>query len=143
MSMPYTIKTIFDQMNISYMRVGGSKLGFNLYNPKYDAVELQEASCYPEKDSSISDSGRVQMAVGLYFRVNTTRKIYMFVAYEPDDTYTVYLWQENPTKKFLKTGQFGTVLDKRHGVYCDELGATIEAMYDQYINEHQQGFIRW
>lgn len=143
MSMPYTIKTIFDQMNISYMRVGGSKLGFNMYNPKYDAVELQEASCYPEKHSSVGDGGRVQMAVGLYFRVNTTRKIYMYVAYEPDDTYTVYLWQENPTKKFLKTGQLGTVLDERHCVYCDELAATIEAIYDKYINEHQQGFIRW
>lgn len=141
MSMPYTIKTIFNQMGLSYMRVGGSKLGFNLYNPKYDAVELQEASCYPQKHSSISDGGRVAMQVGIYFRVNTTRKIYMYVAYEPDDTYTVYLWHEYPTKKFLKTGQLGTVLDERHGIYCDELGATIEAMYDKYINEHQRGFI--
>jgi len=106
-------------------------------------VELQEASCYPQKHSSISDGGRVQMAVGIYFRVNTTRKIYIYVAYEPDDTYTVYLWQENTATKFFKTGQFGMVLDERHGIYCDELSGTIEAIYDKYINEHQHGFIRW
>jgi len=142
-NLPYTIKTIFEQMNISYMRVGGSKFGFNLKNTNYNDVELQEDSCYPEKDSSVSDSGRVQMDVGLYFRVNTTRKIFMYVAYESDDTYTVYMWRPYSPMEFVKTNKFGKVLDERHGIYCDELAGTIEAIYDKYINEHQQGFIRW
>jgi len=143
MNVPYTIKTIFEQMKISFMRVGGSALGFYMQNPKYTAKELKKYSCYPEKDSTISADGRVLMDVGLYFRVNTTRKIYMFVAYETDDTYTVYMWRPYTVKEVIKNNNHdqGKVLAERRGVYCDNLGEVIERLYDKYIEEHQNGFI--
>ncbi len=140
-NVPYTIKTIFDQMNISFMRVGGSKLGYNMQNPNYTEDELRNYSCYPEKESSVRHDGQVLQDVGLYFRVNTTRKIYIYVSYEPDDTYTVRMWQANSPNQFVKTGKVGEVISERFSVYCDMLGDVIERMYDKYINEHQHGFI--
>ena len=128
MSMPYTIKTIIDQCRMSMMRVGASQL-------TYRNEEKWETS-------SESDAGIVWMSIGLYFRVNTTRRIYMYIAYEPDDTYTAWLCEVYPASEFANTGKGGKILARERKVYCDNLGATIESMYDQYINEHQRGFIR-
>jgi len=139
--LPYTIKTIFDQIGISMMRVGGHKAGYNLTNAKYSPEELQECSCYPEEYSSVRKDGQVLQGVGVYFRVNTKRKIYLYVSYEPDDTYTLRLWKAHTPLEYVKYQTIGKVLDEQTEIFCDILGDVIERMYEKYIREYQNGFI--
>lgn len=51
----------------------------------------------------------------------------MVVAYEPDDTYTVWLWQ-------WEHGE-GELLDHREDVYCDQLQSVLEGMYDRAVQK--------
>ena len=60
----------------------------------------------------------------------------MIVAYEPDDTYTVWLI-EGCKERTADT----LVLACHRNVYCDALKATIERTYDEVIRQHNQGFI--
>jgi len=82
--------------------------------------------------------GFVEYEVGLQCHVNGKRghRWTLVVAYEPNDTYTVWLvegrWERKPDTM---------VLACEREVFCDTLRGTIEAVYDRAIREHNQGFI--
>ena len=58
------------------------------------------------------------------------------MAYEPTDVYTVWLVEGNRDRKGSEM-----VLACQRDVYCDTLQGVIEAVYDQAIRDHNQGFI--
>jgi hypothetical protein len=58
------------------------------------------------------------------------------IAYEPNDTYTVWLVENRNNRN-----PSGMVLECMRDVYCDMLKDTIEQMYDQAVNEKCEGVI--
>ena len=82
--------------------------------------------------------GFVEYEVGLQRRVNGRRghRWTLIVAYEPNDTYTVWLVEGHRDRK-----SESMVLACQRDVYCDTLQSVIEAAYDQAIRDHNQGFI--
>ncbi|MCA1997017.1 MAG: hypothetical protein LDL56_07300 [Armatimonadetes bacterium] len=78
--------------------------------------------------------------MGLQFRVNGRRGWVwtMTVAYEPDDTYTVWLTAGRRVDGILQLNELSCERD----VYCDELQGTVEAVYDAAIQTHNGGFIK-
>jgi len=82
--------------------------------------------------------GSVDFEVGVKFRVNGRRgrNWKVVIAYEPDDTYTVWLVEGHKQREASSM-----VLACHRDVYCDTLQSVIEATYDAAIREHNQGFI--
>ncbi len=68
----------------------------------------------------------------LRFNVNGKRGAGWKITIEvdPSDTYNVWLADKTGTKLYEETD-----------IYCDMLQSTVKKMYDQGINEHNQGFI--
>jgi hypothetical protein len=60
-------------------------------------------------------------------------RTFISIAIRPDDTYTVILASIRGTNYEIH--------DERHEVYCDELQAVVEQMYDSHMNEHNRGYI--
>jgi hypothetical protein len=92
--------------------------------------------------SFVRPDGLVDWDVGLCFRVNGRRKQdwRIMVAYEPSDTYTVYLWRTaKPTEE--RAGLRGVVINRLDDVYGEDLKGVVEQMYDRAIKEHNGGFI--
>ena len=95
----------------------------------------------PSRSSQLrSESGRgfIDYEVGFQCRVNGKRgrAWTLIIAYEPDDTYTVWLVEGHRARQ-----PDSMVLACHRDVYCDTLQATIEAVYDRAIQEHGRGFI--
>ena len=82
--------------------------------------------------------GNVDFEVGLRFKVNGKpgNNWVMIIAYEPDDTYSVWLIEGHAGRK-----PGSMVLACHRDVYCDMLRQVIEQTYDQAIRDHNQGFI--
>ena len=82
--------------------------------------------------------GFVDFEVGVRCRVNGKRGRCwtLIIAYEPNNTYTVWL-----VEMHQKRQPGSMVLACQREVYCDTLQSVIEATYDQAIREHNQGFI--
>lgn len=134
--LPYTIRTIIEQMggrgiSGAFVYVGASQLVH-----KCPQAEGEYRSGYFSKETP---EGLIDYDVGLQFSVNGKRgeTWKMVVAYEPDDTYSVWIW----TNKSAVPGRMGAVIEHRDDVYCDGLKDTVEHMYDQAIKERNQGFI--
>jgi hypothetical protein len=77
--------------------------------------------------------GFIEYEVGLQCRVNWKRgKAWtLIIAYEPDDTYTVWLVEGHQQRQ-----PESMVLACQEDVYCDTLQTVIEAIYDQAIWKH-------
>ena len=60
----------------------------------------------------------------------------LIIAYEPNDTYTIWLVERHRGRK-----PDSMVLACERDVYCDTLQGVIKAVYDRAIREHNQGFI--
>jgi len=138
--LPDTIRSIIDQMGGTGLRgalvyVGASKLTYKCPEPR--------GECRPDHTSRRTEGGEglIEFGVGLSFSVNGKRgegwKV--IVAYEPDDTYTVWLWKRIRRPRY--TGQVGEVIGEIRNVYCDQLKSTVEEMYDGAIKERCGGFI--
>jgi hypothetical protein len=82
--------------------------------------------------------GCVDYEVGLQCRVNGKRgrDWRLIVAYEPNDTYTVWLVEGHTGRR-----PESMVLACQRDVYCDTLQSVIEDTYDQAISDHNRGFI--
>ena len=80
----------------------------------------------------------VEFDVGLQFRVNgKPRKAWtMLVAYEPNDTYTVWLYETHAGRT-----ADSMILACHREVYNDNLKEVIEQTYDRAIETHNGGFI--
>jgi hypothetical protein len=82
--------------------------------------------------------GSVSFEVGVKFRVNGKpgRDWTMVIAYEPNDTYTVWLVEGHRHRQMDSM-----VLACHRDVYCDTLQSVIEQTYDEAIRDRNQGFI--
>lgn len=142
--MPYTIRTIVDQcggMGLSgaFVYVGAERFVYR-HPPEYDGN--WDGECRSSFRSEVTRDGQINYDVGLSFRVNGKRgqRWTMLIVYEPDDTYSIYLWRPGrPSEQ--ERGIFGVALDQRNDVYCDTLKEVVERMYDRGIQHHCDGFI--
>lgn len=121
---PYTIEEIINQIGKGiyggFCYIGASNIVFNHPKHSYDY------ECRPSYPSNYDEENNgINYEVGIQFTVNGPKGggWKMVVAYEWDDTYTVYLWS--------KKGMIGY---RRH-VTCDALKGTVEMMYDWAMQE--------
>lgn len=134
--LPHTIKTIIDQTGgrgytgaLAY--IGVQNLIFS--HPDHST----DTECRPDEQSHIDEDGVPVAEVALTFRPNTKRRTFMTIAYEPDDTYTLYFYTISTRKGERK----GKIIKRLEDVYCDMLREVIESTYDEYIKTAQNGFI--
>jgi len=137
-STPETIRTIIEQagglgLRGAFVYIGASKLVSRC--PQFTG---EYRSGQPSR--LLTDDGfpSVAFEVGLSCRVNGKRgrDWTIIIAYEPDDTYTVWLGEGHAERTATKM-----VLACHRDVYCDSLKATVERTYDEAIRHHNQGFI--
>jgi hypothetical protein len=135
---PDTIRTIIEQCGGMGLRGAFVYVGAQEFNYKCPNVR---GECRGSR-SEVTKEGLVDYGVGLTFKVNGKRGANwrMMIAYEPDDTYSVYLWRRAYPKDEEK-GLRGNVIDVLNDVYCDTLKGVVEQMYDRAIKEHNDGFI--
>src|ERR1044072_5680694 len=139
MKPPYTIRTIIEQMGGLGLSGAPVYCGAHQFAYKCRAVEMECRSAFRSRET---DHGLLDYDVGLTFRVNGKRgqNWTMLVAYEPNDTYSVWLWRKGAPSE-QAAGKYGVVLATRDDVYCDTLKETVERMYDEAIRKHCRGFI--
>ena len=135
---PETIRTIIAQagglgLRGAFVYIGASKL-------TYRCAESVNEYRSGRPSRLITDHGTafVDFEVGLSCLVNGKpgRAWTLVIAYEPDDTYTVWLVEGCADRK-----ADSMVLACHRDVYCDALQATIEHSYDEAIRTHNHGFI--
>ena len=133
--LPDTIRTIIEQcggrgLHGAFCYVGASELAFRC---------PQSEGSYRSGFRSKTEDGTpgVTYEVGLRFRVNGRRgqAWTMFIVYEPDDTYTVWL-----VRLIGRARRFDVIACHRD-VYCDTLKEVVEDTYDEGIRAHNEGFI--
>jgi len=95
-------------------------------------------SSRPSRLTSEAGVGFVEYEVGLQCRVNGKRghRWMLIIAYEPNDTYTVWLVEGHRGRK-----PDSMVPACEREVFCDTLQGVIEAIYERAIREHNGGFI--
>jgi len=135
---PDTVQAIIAQAGGLGMR--GAFIYVGAHNITYRCAEAEGEyrSSRMSRLGSFRGFGCVDFEVGVKFRVNGRRGRgwTMVIAYEPDDTYTVWLVEAH-----RKRQPSSMVLACRRDVYCDTLQSVIEATYDEAIRDHNQGFI--
>lgn len=138
-AVPYTIRTIIEQMGGRGLRGALVYCGAHQLTYKCPRVEMEAR---PGSRSCVTPEGLLDYEVGLTFRVNGKHRQHwtMLVAYEPDDTYSVYLWRK-ATPSEQRAGIYGVALDRRDDVYNDNLQEVVERVYDSAIKKHNNGFI--
>jgi hypothetical protein len=135
---PDTIQAIVAQA--SGMGLRGAFVYVGAHDITYKCPEAvgECRSSHPSHLGSKRGLGCVRFEVGLRCRVNGKRgrNWLLAIAYEPNDTYTVWLVEGHAARK-----PETMVLACQRDVYCDTLKAVIEATYDQALRDHNQGFI--
>ena len=139
---PHVIETIRQQIGtgisggLAY--VGADKLAY-----VYPKGAPRDCEYRPDCPSVVDPAtGALKAEISLTFKVNATWTVVIAVAYEPDDTYTVRMFRLRSPRERMDGGPVVEVISERADVYCDELQGVVERMYDDYIREHQNGFIR-
>ncbi len=137
-SLPETVQAILAQagglgLHGAFVYIGAQRFTYRCAEP-----HGEYRSSRPSRLVSESGVGFVDYEVGLQCRVNGKRgrAWTLIVAYEPDDTYTVWLVEGHAGRK-----PGSMVLACQRDVYCDTLQGVIEHAYDQAIRDHNQGFI--
>ena len=135
---PETIRTIIGQAGGMGLQGPFTYIGAHDFGYKCAEPEGEYRSGYMSKLVSKGGLGNVDFEVGLRFKVNGKpgKNWVMIIAYEPDDTYSVWLIEGHPERK-----PGSMVLACHRDVYCDMLRQVIEQTYDQAIRDHNQGFI--
>ncbi len=107
--------TIVNQLgDVFFTSVGATKMAF-------------KDSGRPLKASACDDNAEtISFETGITFMVPGKKKI--IVAYEPDDTYSVYLYQMYDSAMMIRTNRMGRVLDDEEFVYADQLADVIKDM---------------
>lgn len=134
--LPYTIRTIIQQAGGLGLQGAFAFIGAHSFMYSCREHDQECRSRFMSKRITSTATGEaVIVDVHLSFLVNGRRgfKWVMQIAYEPDDTYTVWLSQSR--------GRRITILDERRDVYCDMLQEVIERVYDEAIEKHCNGFI--
>ncbi|HOW68823.1 MAG TPA: hypothetical protein P5186_29385 [Candidatus Paceibacterota bacterium] len=137
-TLPDTIRTIIAQAWGHSLRSAFIYVG--TYDYSYRCAELhgEYRSGRPSRLVTGQAGGYVDYEVGLQCQVNGKRgKAWtLIIAYEPDDTYTVWLIEGHRERSAESM-----VLARVEDVYCDTLQSVIESVYDRAIQEHNDGFI--
>jgi hypothetical protein len=137
-SLPDTIQAIVTQAG--GLRLRGAFVYVGAHNLTYRCPEPvgEYRSSYQSRLMSEAGLGFVEYEVGLQCYVNGKRghRWTLVIAYEANDTYTVWLVEGHRGRK-----PDTMVLACVREVFCDTLRGTIEAVYDRAIREHNQGFI--
>jgi hypothetical protein len=137
-SLPDTIRTIIAQAGGHSLH--GAFVYIGAYDYSYRCAELhgEYQSGKPSRFISSQGGGHIQYEVGLQCRINGKRgrDWTLIIAYEPDDTYTLWLVEGHSERS-----ADSMVLACQEDVYCDTLQSVIEAVYDRAILEHNGGFI--
>jgi hypothetical protein len=137
-SLPETIRTIIAQAGGLGLAGAFTYVGASQFTYRCPQAEVEYRSSRPSRLVSEAGLGFVDYEVGLQTRVNGKRgrAWTLIIAYEPDDTYTVWLLEACQGRK---AGSM--VLACHRDVYCDVLQSVIESTYDEAIREHNGGFI--
>ena len=135
---PDTVQAIIAQAGGLGMRGALIYVGARDINYKCAEPDGEYRSSWMSRLGSLRGFGCVDFEVGVRFRVNGKRgrNWIMVIAYEPDDTYTVWLVEGHSARQ-----PSTMVLACRRDVYCDTLQSVIEETYDEAIRVHNQGFI--
>ena len=133
---PETIRTIVEQAGGFGLQGAFTYTGAEAFTYRCAQMEGEYRSGRPS--CLMADDRRIDFEVGLSCRVNgkSGRDWRMIIAYEPDDTYAVWLVEGHP-KRTVDT----MVLACHRDVYCDTLKTTVERTYDEAIRQHNGGFI--
>ena len=137
-TLPDTIQAILAQagglgLHGAFVYVGAQHFTYRCAEPVGEY-----RSSRPSRLVSEAGQGFVDYEVGLQCRVNGKpgRAWILIIAYEPDDTYSVWLVEGHKARQ-----PDSMVLACQRDVYCDTLQSVIEAVYDRAIREHNDGFI--
>jgi hypothetical protein len=131
-TLPVTIEAILNGLgrNLSGARiyVGASALGWR--HPE-DGRDYECRGTFP----SVFDAGNVLSTVCVFFLCNGKpgEGWKFFIAYEPDDTFSVWLVRT--------AGDNISVISEHRDVYIDALKHVVETAYDDAIKEFNGGFI--
>ncbi|HTV42027.1 MAG TPA: hypothetical protein VMF08_15700 [Candidatus Sulfotelmatobacter sp.] len=106
--------------------VGGHELFFN------HPADGRDHECRSSFRSHVTEDGMLNYEVGLSFRVRGKpgENWQMTIAYEPDDTYTVWL-SRNAGRRELRAGLISEVLASMEHVNGDDLQHAVESIYDE------------
>ena len=137
-SIPETIRTIIDQAGGLGLRGAFTYVGARQFRYRCAQPEGEYRSAYTARLTSEDGPPRVDFDVGLQFLVNGKpgRKWTVVIAYEPDDTYSLWLVEGHADRR-----SDSMILACVRDVYCDTLQSVIEDAYDRAISEHNGGFI--
>lgn len=136
--LPDTIQTILAQagglgLTGAFAYIGAQRFSYRCAEP-----HGEYRSSYPSRLNPEGGQISVDFDVGLRCRVNGQpgHDWTLIIAYEPDDTYTVWLVEGHAERQ-----PDTLVLACHRDVYCDILQTVIEQSYDRAINERNGGFI--
>ena len=137
-TVPDTIRAILDQAGGLGLRGAFTYIGASQFTYRCPEPHGEYRSSRPSRLQAEGGPGFVDYDVGLQCRVNGKRghAWTLIVAYEPDDTYSVWLVEGHAGRQ-----PGSMVLACQRDVYCDTLQGVIEQVYDRAIREHNEGFI--
>jgi hypothetical protein len=137
-SLPETVQAILAQAGGLGLHGAFTYIGAQHFTYRCAEAVGEYRSSRTSRLVSEAGQGFVEYEVGLQCRVNGKpgRRWTLIVAYEPNDTYTVWLVEGHRGRQ---PGLMVLACDR--DVYCDTLQSVIEAGYDRAIIEHNGGFI--
>jgi hypothetical protein len=137
-SLPETVQTILAQAGGLGLPGAFAYIGASAFSHRCAEMVGEYRSSRPSRLKSEGGEPFIDYEVGLECRVNGKpgRRWTLVIAYEPDDTYTVWLVEGHRGRQ-----PGSMVLACERDVYCDTLQSAIEAVYDRAIREHNGGFI--
>lgn len=133
-----TVRAIIDQAGGLGLRGAFAYIGASGLSYKCSEHYGEYRSASPSRLMANQGIIFVEYEIGLQCRVNGKRGQgwTLIIAYEPNDTYTVWLVEGHHGRK----GD-SMVLACHENVYCETLQSVIESTYDRAIQEHNDGFI--
>lgn len=113
--------------------VGGHELFFN--HPACG----RDHQCHSSFHSYVGENGRLKYEVGLTFRVRARpgENWRMTVAYEPDDSYTVWLMRDAGPQPL----SMSEVLTTRGEINSDDLQDAVESIYDAAVKTSERDLV--
>lgn len=134
---PYSIQNIMEQLRHGMVGaldyVGGHELFFN------HPPNGRDHECRSRFRSHVGENGRLKYEVGLSFRVNGKpgENWRMAIAYEPDDTYSVWLMRD-VARRHLSMPE---VLASADQVGSDDLQHVVESLYDEAAKVSERNIV--
>jgi hypothetical protein len=135
---PYSIQNIMEQLRHGMVGaldyVGGHELFFN------HPPDGRDHECRSSFRSHVGENGRLKCEVGLSFRVNGKPGEHwrMTIAYEPDDTYSVWLMRDAGSRQF----PMPEIVASMDQVSSDDLQHAVESIYDEWGKASERELVR-